>query len=662
MPEVRALRRDFPVLLHENHAAPGEPTWLCLYFEPWPAIRRTWTPQRFLARVQWWLSESANGTLHPADQPPEQLYFESLITLVLPSDFEQHIASKDQALALELRSSREESRWVLNAVFTPLAEYKKREATHYACVVLTLPAIPHGPIEHFPNTLGDVHDQLAKREAPIAEALFTEIQRIAEGIGLPTVAGQKTFLVLNIPIFNPAGGAQRLERRGFIINTALGELGVMAGVLMQMKGKYVKAVTLGGLQLLPDWRKAKVAPLEIVEAFTDGQARLYSGVKNLGPEGVLAGVGALGSALADIWAREGWGRWTYIDPEPLLPHNLARHRGYEHQVGMSKVDVVRQLEAAVYPRHEVRLALRVAANEFEAPELNESLRKAELIVDTTTTIEVPRDLALRNDIPRCLSAFLTPSGSDSILLLEDDARTMRLDVLEAQYYRLVINASWGEKHLEGHQGALRVGAGCRDVTNVISGELVLLHAALLARQIRLRSASPEALIQVWRCNTDTGAVDTTAFGVTPPIFSYLDNLQLVWDVGLRTKIRTMRQEGLPGETGGVLLGYFDLKNSRVYVVDALPAPPDSYRSKSEFARGVEGLEVKVQAAKSRTGNIVDYIGEWHSHPRGVRAIPSGLDIRLLVHLAVMLRQDGLPALMLIVGDSEEQWIMGSVRD
>src|SRR5947207_11337544 len=34
-PEVRALRKDFPVTLHQNHIIPGEPASLCLYFGPW---------------------------------------------------------------------------------------------------------------------------------------------------------------------------------------------------------------------------------------------------------------------------------------------------------------------------------------------------------------------------------------------------------------------------------------------------------------------------------------------------------------------------------------------------------------------------------------------------------------------------------------------------
>src|SRR5207249_8808560 len=94
----------------------------------------------------------------------------------------------------------------------------------------------------------------------------------------------------------------------------------------------------------------------------------------------------------------------------------------------------------------------------------------------------------------------------------------RLDVLEAQYYRLVLGAAWGETHLLGHHGNLWVGAGCRDISTVLSNEFVQLHAAVLARQLRMRSRSPDPVIQVWRMNPDTGIVDTTIAGVIQPLF------------------------------------------------------------------------------------------------------------------------------------------------
>jgi hypothetical protein len=82
--EVRALRKDFPILPHQNAVAPGKPASLCLYFEPPISVSRTWTPQEFLRRIQWWMEKTAKGDLHPADQPVEQLFFSTRYELILP--------------------------------------------------------------------------------------------------------------------------------------------------------------------------------------------------------------------------------------------------------------------------------------------------------------------------------------------------------------------------------------------------------------------------------------------------------------------------------------------------------------------------------------------------------------------------------------------------
>jgi len=76
MPEVRALRRDFPLnVLHLNYVGPRQPVGLCLYVDPWSAVERTWTPKKYLKRIFWWLTETAKGTLHLRDQPLERMYY-----------------------------------------------------------------------------------------------------------------------------------------------------------------------------------------------------------------------------------------------------------------------------------------------------------------------------------------------------------------------------------------------------------------------------------------------------------------------------------------------------------------------------------------------------------------------------------------------------------
>lgn len=658
-PEVRALRKDFPVTLHQNHIIPGEPASLCLYFGPWSATSRSWTPERHLARVQWWLAETANETLHHSDQPPEQLYFESRHTLVLPPDFDQKVGQKDWVLSVQPRTAESSYKRVLVCTFKPLAQ--RDESAKLTCVALTLPAVRHGPIERSPTTLGELHDQFDKRGAPIIEALLAEIQRVADGTGLTVGSDFATLLVLRVPVTRNAGDTPKFETRGFLVAHGIGPLGELVQVLHKLNNKYYKVTLLNGAAPASAWRDVPVELVEVVPPLTVELARRYSGVSNAGPTGVLAGLGALGSAMSNIWARQGWGRWTYIDPDLLMPHNLARHAGYEAFVGWPKVDAVRQLNRLLYPSVDPGPGIRASANAFDNAQVKTAVESGQLIVDATTTFEVPRDLSAHDGVGRSVSAFITPSGQHSVLLMENASRTIRLDALESQYYRFVLGAPWGADHLAGHAGYLWVGAGCRDVSAIISTDVIEAHAAVLARQIRIRSEAPGAAIQVWRLNPQTGAVETSELGVSPPLHCGVEGLRVSWDEGLRTKMREMREKGLPKETGGVLLGYFDMPNATVYVVDAMPAPADSERGSGEFIRGAEGLEAAVEEVSRRTGKVVTYVGEWHSHPRGVAPLPSSWDIDLMMHLATLLHQDGLPALMLIVGDSREQWLIGSVQ-
>ena len=148
-------------------------------------------------------------------------------------------------------------------------------------------------------------------------------------------------------------------------------------------------------------------------------------------------------------------------------------------------------------------------------------------------------------------------------------------------------------------------------------------------------------------------MNSQSYAAAVPAASALGGFRIVWDDALRTKMRTERERHLPNETGGVLLGYFDLVMHTVMIVDALSAPPDSREEQTGFVRGVEGLEEAVAEAGRRTANVVRYVGEWHSHPRGHPAQASGDDTILLTHLATALQHEGLPAVMLIIGEAEE---------
>jgi hypothetical protein len=661
--EVRALRTDFPSTAHQNSVFNGEPASLCLYFEPWSAVERTWTPEKHLQRILWWLRETAAGTLHRSDQPLERLYFVSPYQIVLPADFNERVARRTEVLHLACARSRDKGT-VLRGAFGPRAEKNApRDDFGLDVLVVAAPPILSTWVERYPANLGALHDQLVARGSALHAPLQEAAKQAMSGSGIPLhdPAAQHTLLLLQVPVMRTDDQApERIDVSGFIVRGApFSRLGLDTGAFFDGRdGKaynalsFAPAATAG--EHLDAWRALPIEPVDVKVAFSAADVRRASGVDNATADllGVLAGVGALGSSMAEIWSREAWGRWTYVDDDNLLPHNLVRHTGKDVHIGWAKVDVVAEMAELNWPSSVKPGAIYAKVTDSENPDVQRAVSEASLFVDATTTLEVPRDLSDRDDVPRMASTFMTPSGQSAVLLFEDEARSARLACLEAQYYRAVLNSDWGAAHLVGHLGSYWVGAGCRDLSGVLPHELVHLHGATLARQVRLLAAQPDPQIRVWTMDEDSGAVSVDVVTVAPPVERKVGKWRVVWDEGLASKLRQLRDRSLPNETGGVILGYVDQKRDAIHVVDVLPAPMDSDANRTGFTRGATGLPEAIAEAAGRTANIVGYLGEWHSHPRYASAAPSDADQTLLAYLADTLALDRMPALMLIVADGD----------
>lgn len=663
--DVRALRSNFPDTPHQNSVPPSEPASLCLYFEPWSSVERTWTPAKHLQRILWWLRETALGTLHRSDQPLERMYFVPRYQIVLPADFNVHAASQDEVLRLACARSRP-SGTVLRGTFVS-KDTAKAEGSEPGLDTLVMQVKPVAStrIERYPATLGELHEQLVARGSEFITSLIDAVKKVVASTGLPirNAKVQHTLLLLQVPVTRDDETApERTDVIGFIVHhNSLATLGIASGAAFDgTDGKaYVNNLTLVGpggkvAHTSAAWRDLTIEPVDVRFALTPKDARRASGVQDEGAEfrGVLAGVGALGSCMADLWCRAGWGRWSYIDDDILHAHNLVRHIAKDWHIGWAKVDVVAQMAELTWPSEPKPTAIFAKVTDFGNDEVKNAITGARLLVDATTTLEVPRDLSDRDDSPRMVSAFFTPSGRDSVLLLEDFTRKVRLSSIEAQYYRAVLSNDWGNSHLNGHHGAYWVGGGCRDLSGVLSQEVVQSHGSTLARQVRLLSAKPEAQIRVWSMDDETGALACEVVPVEEPKEATLGEWRVLWDEGLAKKLKSIRVESLPNETGGVILGYVDQKRKAIHVVDVLPAPTDSVASQAGFTRGATGVREAIERAAALTANIVGYLGEWHSHPRYSSATPSATDAELLAYLAETLALDGVPAVMVIVGETD----------
>src|SRR5690606_3140531 len=97
-----------------------------------------------------------------------------------------------------------------------------------------------------------------------------------------------------------------------------------------------------------------------------------------------------------------------------------------------------------------------------------------------------------------------------------------------------------------------------------------------------------ASARVWR----TGA-DLSSVGIDVPLGPYEETTVGGWTISVARRVfdaaYRQRVSHLPNETGGVLLGAFDTSRRRVYVVDHIPAPPDSVERPTAYIRGVAGL-------------------------------------------------------------------------
>lgn len=661
--EVLALRKSFPVLMHQNHGTHDGVASLCLYFEPTRTVMRTWTPQRFLRRIQWWLEQSAKGELHPADQPVEHLFFASKYELVLPWNLDALRATPGMKMAVTRSKPRPDGGGTF--FLRPLGDGSNEPAGLASHIDLTLPSVLQGFVERDPVTLGGLADMLSRRGVDLLPPLIAALSDGVGSAGVPAGTAESfVVIVVHIPIVREAGGAvQQISRRAFLVLGDARQLGVKTGALYLHDKRYYAEIQGSVLARDPatEWKSEPIFPMSVLQFPDSAAARKQSSVLVEGPRGTLVGAGSLGSAMLNLWTRAGWGQWSVIDKDHVKPHNLVRHVAFSQHVGELKCDVVSELCGAATEGAAVVAAIRGDACDAGVSAVKDALTTGTLVVDASAALEYPRQASFQDELPRHVTVFVSPTGNGSVLMFEDKARSMRLRTLEAQYYRAVIRQAWGELHLEGNLGTYWSGASCRDISVAMPYSRIVAHASTLAEQVMFRAQSDEACIRVWERDPDTGGVSVHNVVPTTERRLALGDLNAFYDDGLAAHLRALRLAALPNETGGVLLGYHDFNVGAIVLVDALPAPSDSSASPGSFERGTSGLAKAVQDASARTAGIVGYVGEWHSHPRGHSARPSPDDLVQLAEISLGMHDDGLPALQLIVGESEIQVLQGKVR-
>jgi len=89
-----------------------------------------------------------------------------------------------------------------------------------------------------------------------------------------------------------------------------------------------------------------------------------------------------------------------------------------------------------------------------------------------------------------------------------------------------------------------------------------------------------------------------------------------------------------------------VKRKIVYVTRVLEAPTDSHATPYLFIRGTANVCDEVENIRYNTGGLIDYVGEWHTHPSGSSS-PSERDMKTVHSLRKLFDAVPYPTFMLI---------------
>ncbi len=650
-PALLAARADFPETPHQNMMPEGLPRYPCVDDRPWDDAAPGWSPYAYLERVRWWLNAAAMGELTGTGQVVDPFFVVPGPDLLVPARI---LADPGSDLAFALvppaGSGDQEIRCLhlIESGDMPVGQ------GGFKAIILTAPVSMAKSVTTPPGNV---------------EALL----RVAQVAGLDLLRSLQSWiarlpaadlsccpaLLMDFPVIRPGSTEVRHDLIAFALKCDIGHLGTMLGVLspdpdrVSSWGKLVVRAPVQ-LDLLAAERMLSMA---VQLEFDLATARPLSGVPSgSAMKALLVGAGAIGSHVALALTREGRHSWTVADGDWLRPHNLARHVLSQSQVGQFKACALAAMLSGLSRANAKSIVCDVLRPADQTQALEDAAAEADVILDASASVAVSRRISdWGHAKSRRVPAFFNPSGDAAVLLAEDAARSVPLDALEAQYYRLVLRDDVLSAHLAPPPEGFRYAGSCRAVSARIPESRVSVLSGLAAAGISAALAEERATLCTWSLQPDGGV---TAARAAPSVLrrEALAGWTVLLDDDLAAEVRRHRQKALPSETGGVLVGTVDMQRRVIAAVDALQPPADSSGDATTFTRGTEGLRDRLDAVARRTGGMVRYIGEWHTHPCGSEAMPSALDIEQLVALRRELRREGLPATMLISGSDGERLV------
>lgn len=650
-PEVLSLRPDFPSVPHLNLTVEEFPRSICLYEQPFEQTRLSWTPADFMRRIHHWFAATARGTLHAEDQPLEPLISASNYRLILPADFAPNATRTDPRLytIFPIKSGND-------AITFRMVPLNKQPSEKTDSVIAAFFCKPqrHGVIQRTPQNLYDLNALCLNGGLALANELYATVRDWFLNKPSNDVLDARLIVLVYLPKTRQTNGnIEATEVRAFLTLKKVREIGEELGLLA--KHGSVSGFLIGRSEPSPAALKnIPVAIMQVHDTLTPKLAALMNGYRFCEDRVVAVGLGAIGSQVFNNLLRSGYGKWTLIDDDILLPHNCARHFLGDWAVGRNKAEAMAEVGYAIFndPTIATPIPANILSPQGHAKQIEQAFSNARLILDMSASVAVGRNLATLDNSPKCLSVFVTPNGNSLALLAEDTNRSVRLDWLEMLHYRALLNIPPLENSFRSPESRIRYGNSCRDLTAQLSQDSIATWAGIASKAIKSIAADSNAALWIYTSDQN-GTITLHRQTIVTPIRYPLNDWTILTDTWLLQKLAALRTKRLPNETGGVLLGSFDTHRRICSIIDVIPSPPDSKEWPTSYIRGCEGLAAKVKSVQEQTLGQVNYVGEWHSHPRGASTRPSRDDFTAYGWLVGHMDIESLPAIMMIIGDRQQ---------
>jgi len=647
LPEV-FCRQDFPVVPHLNVYDSGDKT-LCLFDVAFHDIKYMFNASMFINRIVYWFSKTARGELHQPDQPLEP-FFPSVCDSVIFN------LNKDSNKIPFIRF--EEITTSSGRLLTEIPIEKAGRGRLYACLHVNIrKTYSDNIINSLPRNLLELNDAFDEDILEKVDQCILPIWAIKQDtkgymqLFYQNEAGLKNcalMILITVSLArSPDVEPERFELKAFTIEKDFQTLYHTFGYNKE-KTKLVKKQDLVNAQGIKVMQHEVMCHLNRNIAQDLNESKDANCDKNF----VQIGVGALGSQIANNSIRSGYGKWTYIDPDVVYPHNLARHCLDAVDIGQNKAKSMSAYVERIFPYNadsciNAFMETNILSSENKSDFLK-VIKNAKMLIDTSASIAVERYICheLAGNT-RCVSFFMNPAGSCAVMLLEDEKRKITLDILEMQYYNLLFNNPKYFEHLKSEQRVI-YSSSCRSTSIKYPQDNVAIFSGLCSKAIKDAANNAEGLIAIWKI--EGLSIDYTIYPVAP--YKHLDCSS--WTVKIAFQVETKfyenRKKKLPCETGGVLVGSYDYERKICYIVDFISSPEDSIESPCSYIRGGKDLLRKIREIEDITVGNLGYVGEWHSHPNNFTG-QSEDDKILMKSIVEYNATQSCPGCMVIVGET-----------